>query len=78
MAARFDTVADLADIMFRNRLTTSKVLERAGIARSTWAAWKRGINPNPSSLTRLRAAIDGMINERTSDGGQGRIEEGSR
>lgn len=40
------------------------VLKRAGVAYSTWTRWKQGADPQLSTLDRVLAALDELIEER--------------
>lgn len=53
--------------LFAERLKLGEVLNRAGVARSTWSRWARGsIEPKKSTLRRVHAAIDAKVEEKKS------------
>lgn len=50
--------------IFGERLKLNHVLNRAGLARSTWLRWTTGSEPKLSNLDAMNAAIDAKLAER--------------
>lgn len=52
--------------IFAERLKVGQVLRRAGLQPSTWWRWTQGAEPKISSLEKVDAAIDAILEERSA------------
>lgn len=60
---------EVAEIDARAReagLPMLPVIERAGLAYTTWTRWKQGASPNLKHLKAVQSALDSLLQERAA------------
>lgn len=66
---RHAMIAEVAEIQARAESAGQAmlpVIERAGVAYTTWTRWKNGASPNISNLNRVRRALDEILQARAA------------
>lgn len=58
-----EEVVALQSRIFASQLDLGKVLNAAGVHRSTWSRWRRGASPNRATLRKISGAIEAKLAE---------------
>lgn len=59
-------VADIEAKAREARQPMLPVIQRAGLAYTTWTRWKQGASPNLKHLKAVQSALDSLLQERTA------------